>query len=106
MVATRVRRFLSVYKLQSVDGPQLSMKVPRQCIYLETLFNVFLKKLTPFRAGFWHAGIALGWAVTAFWPEAWNWGLPVLLTVSTSLLIGFDPYRVVKKDFLLRLSLV
>lgn len=43
------------------------------------------------RAGFWHAGIALGWAVTAFWPEAWNWGLPVLLIVGTSLLTGFDP---------------
>lgn len=43
------------------------------------------------RAGFWHAGIALGWAVTAFWPEAWNWGLPVLLIVGTSLLTAFDP---------------
>jgi len=41
---------LSVYKLQSVDGPQLSMKVARQRIYCEALLNVFLKKLTPFRS--------------------------------------------------------
>ncbi len=43
------------------------------------------------RAGFWHAAIAIGWVVTAFWPEAWNWGLPVLLIVGASLLTGFDP---------------
>jgi hypothetical protein len=42
------------------------------------------------RAGFWHAGIALGWAVTAFWPDAWNWAFPVFLIVGTSLLSGFE----------------
>ncbi len=42
------------------------------------------------RAGFWHAGIALGWAVTAFWPDAWNWAFPVFLIVGTCLLSGFE----------------
>jgi hypothetical protein len=42
--------YLSVYKLQSVDGPQLSMKVAGQCIHRETLLDILLKKSTPFRS--------------------------------------------------------
>jgi hypothetical protein len=42
------------------------------------------------RAGFLYAGIALGWAATAFWPEVWNWGLPTLLIVGVSLLSSSD----------------
>jgi hypothetical protein len=38
------------------------------------------------RAGFIHAGIAIGWGVTAFWPEAWNWGFPPLLIVASALI--------------------
>ena len=37
------------------------------------------------RAGFVYGAISIGWAVTAFWPDAWNWGLPPLLIVALAI---------------------
>jgi hypothetical protein len=42
------------------------------------------------RAGTYYAGLAVGWAVTAFWPEAWNWGLPTWLIVGMVLVERSD----------------
>lgn len=42
------------------------------------------------RAGFLYGAIAIGWAVTAFWPDAWNWGLPTLLIVALAIVNAAD----------------
>lgn len=38
------------------------------------------------RACWLNGAVAVGWAVTGLWPEVWNWGLPLLLCVTSSLI--------------------
>lgn len=42
------------------------------------------------RAGFLYGAIALGWVVSAFWVDSWNWALPTLLIVALSIVSTTD----------------